>query len=200
MINSEPASSKECFVGVDLGGTNMKAVSMDREGNVFCEENIPTESEKGPAAVIKRMISLMNSMKHNGAVGDRVLHAIGIAAPGVIDMKEGICKFLPNFPTGWRNIPLAKKIGEGTGSQAFLINDVRAMTLGEKTFGAGKGIKNLICLSLGTGIGGGIVIDDKLYFGKEGFAGEIGHQAIELHGNTSSILFGTILVDDKSTL
>ncbi len=182
MITSEPASSEEYFVGVDLGGTNIKAVSMNKGGEVFCEESISTESEKGPEVIIKKIISLIDNLRHNEILIHKNLCAVGIAAAGVVDMKEGVCKFLPNFPTEWRDIPLTKKIEERTGSRAFLINDVRAMTLGEKTFGAGKGVKNLICIALGTGIGGGIVIDGKLYFGKEGFAGEIGHQTIELHG------------------
>ncbi len=95
------------------------------------------------------------------------LCAVGIAAAGVVDMKKGVCKFLPNSPTKWRDIPLTKKVEERTGSRAFLINNVLAMTLGEKTFGAGKGVKNLICIALGTGMGGGIVIDGKLYFANE---------------------------------
>lgn len=175
-------TSREYFVGVDLGGTNIKTVAMNSGGRIFCEGNIPTESEKGPTVVIKKITSLIDDLTHNGTLIHKNLCAIGVAAAGVVDMKEGVCKFLPNFPTGWRGIPLVKKIEEGVGSQSFLINDVRAITLGEKTFGAGRGVKNLICIALGTGIGGGIVIDGKLYFGKEGFAGEIGHQTIELYG------------------
>jgi len=178
----EGMPNSEYFVGVDLGGTNIKVVATDRKGDVFCEENIPTESEKGPIKVIGKIISLIKNLRHNKTISERNLRAIGIAAAGVVDMEEGICKFLPNFPTGWRDIPLAKKIEKSIGSRVFLINDVRAMTLGEKTFGAGRGIKNLVCIALGTGIGGGIVIDGKLYFGQEGFAGEIGHQTIELNG------------------
>jgi len=139
-------------------------------------------------------------LRHNEILIHKNLCAVGIAAAGVVDIKKGVCKFLPNCPTKWGDIPLTKKVEERTGSRVFLINDVWAMTLGEKTFGAGKGVKNLIRMALGTGIGGGIVIDGKLYFAKEGFAGEIGHQAIELHDNTSFILVGTILVDDKSTV
>jgi len=182
MKGSETISSKEYFVGIDIGGTNTKAIVMSREGIIFYEKIIPTENEKGPKEVIKKIISLMNNFIYSESFAHKKLYAIGVAVAGVVNMKEGICKFLPNFPTGWRNIPLAKIIKESIDCQVFLINDVRAMTLGEKTFGAGRGVKNLICIALGTGIGGGIIIDDKLYFGSEGFAGEIGHQTIDLYG------------------
>lgn len=129
-------ASREYFVGVDLGGTNIKSVAMNSEGKIFCEGNIPTESEKGPTAVIGRITSLINDLTHDGTLIYENLCTIGIAVGGIVDMKDGVCKFMPNFPTGWRGIPLVKKIEEGVGSQSFLINDVRAMTSGEKTFGA----------------------------------------------------------------
>jgi len=175
-------SGREYFIGIDLGGTNIKAVAIDKEGRVFCKKNTPTESEKGPEFVIEKIISLINNFADNGELVDRDLRAVGVAVAGVIDMEEGICKFLTNFPTKWKGISLAKRIEEGVGCQSFLINDVRAMTLAEKTFGAGKGVKNLVCVAVGTGIGGGIVINGDLYFGSEGFAGEIGHQTVEPYG------------------
>ncbi len=170
------------FGGIDLGGTNIKAVVINKEGKIFYQKNVPTQKEKEPEMVIKKIISLLNEMMNKKVLINTNLRALGIAVAGIVDMKEGVCKFLTNFPTKWRNISLAEKIKKGTGLQVFLINDVRAMTLGEKTFGAGKNVKNLIGIALGTGVGGGIVIDGKLYFGHEGIAGEIGHQTIALHG------------------
>jgi len=173
--------TKEYFIGIDLGGTNIKIVAINKEGKILCQKNVPTESEKGPEFVINKIISLINNLVYEKEFTQENLGAIGVAVAGVIDMKEGVCKFLTNFPTKWKGVPLAHRVEKGVDKKAFLINDVRAMTLAEKTFGAGRNVKNLICITLGTGIGGGIVIDGKLYFGG-GFAGEVGHQTIDIDG------------------
>lgn len=175
-------SEKRYFIGVDLGGTNTKIVAINEEGEIFCQRKTPTESEKGPDATTDKIISLIEDLTQKKVLAEKSPRAVGIAVAGVVDMKEGICRFLTNFPTKWKNFPLVKKIEEATTYQAFLINDVRAMTLAEGTVGAGRGVKNFICIALGTGIGGGIVINGNLYFGSEGFAGEIGHQTVKLNG------------------
>jgi glucokinase len=172
---------RDYYVGVDLGGTNIKAIAMDENGKALLEQNIPSETESGPSVVVDRMVSLVNGLIHNEAVTEYRFGAIGVAAAGVVDMEKGLCIWLPNL-TGWKGMPLVTKIKERIDKPTFLINDVRAMTLAEKTFGAGKGVKNLLCLAVGTGLGGGIVIEDKLYFGSEGFAGELGHQVVEAQG------------------
>ena len=172
---------RDYYLGVDLGGTNIKAIAMNYAGVALIEENIPSETENGPSAVIDRMVSLINGLIRDDSLTGYTLSAIGIAAAGVVDMEKGVCRWLPNLP-GWMGMPLVSKITERIDRPTFLINDVRAMTLAEKTFGAGKGVKNLLCLAVGTGIGGGIIIDDKLYFGSEGFAGELGHQVVEVSG------------------
>ena len=119
------------FGGIDLGGTNIKAVVINKKGKIFYQKNVPTQKEKEPEVVIKKIISLLNEMMNKKVLINTNLRALGIAVAGIVDMKEGVCKFLTNFPTKWRGISLAKKIKEGTGLQVFLINDVRAMTLGE---------------------------------------------------------------------
>ncbi|HEB30399.1 MAG TPA: ROK family protein [Spirochaetes bacterium] len=171
----------EYYAGLDLGGTNIKSVAIDKTGSVLYEKSIPAETGKGPDAVIEKMISLLNGICKDPAMVDRKLRAVGIAAAGVVDMKKGVCKFLPNLP-GWKDIKLVSKLTESLETEIFLINDVRAMTLAEKTYGAGKGVKNLMCLAVGTGIGGGIILNDRLFFGSEGFAGELGHQTVEPRG------------------
>lgn len=170
------------YIGVDLGGTNIKAVAINKHGKIFCEKNIPTESEYGPPAVIRKIISIIDNFKTSKELSKMKLAGIGIAVAGVVDMDQGVCKFLPNLLTGWKDIPIITQIEKQSNSKAFLINDVRATTLGEKTFGAGQGVENLICITLGTGIGGGVVINGQIYFGSEGVAGEIGHQIIEPYG------------------
>jgi glucokinase len=168
------------FVGVDLGGTNLKGVVVDRSGRVLLEKMVSAGTEKGPAAVIHTMTDLVSDL--NGETGGPSKQcAVGVAAAGVVEIWKGVCKWLPNLP-GWKDIPLVQILEEKLCLDSFLINDVRAMTLAEKTVGAGVGVKNLVCMAIGTGIGGGIVVHDILFLGGEGFAGEIGHQTVEPQG------------------
>jgi glucokinase len=169
------------YIGIDFGGTNIKAIGITSEGETLCEKNVPANAEKGPEQVIEKIVSLINEVVDDCPVPREQFNAVGVAAAGIVDMERGICRFLPNLP-GWVNIHLVEKLLRKIDLQTFLINDVRAMTLAEWTLGAGVGVKNLICIAVGTGIGGGIVLDGKLYFGSEGLAGEIGHQTIEPDG------------------
>jgi glucokinase len=169
------------YIGIDFGGTNIKAIGITSEGGTLCEKNVPANAEKGPEQVIEKIVSLINEVVDDCPVPREQFNAVGVAAAGIVDMERGICRFLPNLP-GWVNIHLVEKLLRKIDLQTFLINDVRAMTLAEWTLGAGVGVKNLICIAVGTGIGGGIVLDGKLYFGSEGLAGEIGHQTIEPDG------------------
>jgi glucokinase len=109
------------------------------------------------------------------------LDSISIAAAGAIDIEKGLVTLSPNLP-GWRDIPLRDMVGEKYGVNTFLINDASAAALGEHHFGAGKGVSNFIMLTVGTGIGGGIIINGKLYSGPSGSAGEIGHMTIDVNG------------------
>jgi glucokinase len=99
---------------------------------------------------------------------------IGIGLPGLIDTERGIVHFLPNIP-GWKNVPLRQIIKKKIRLPVFIDNDVNLMTLGEWKYGAGRGTKNLICVTLGTGVGGGLIIDNKIYRGEGSAAGEVGH-------------------------
>ena len=169
------------FLGVDLGGTNIKAIATTGDGRRLCEKNIQAETERGPDAVIQKMVLLIEDVIESCNVLRERFLAIGVAAAGVVNMNSGICRFLPNLP-GWIDIPLVQRVSEEIDIETFLINDVRAITLAEMLFGAGRGVQNLICMAVGTGVGGGIVIDGNLYFGSEGLACEIGHQIIEPQG------------------
>jgi glucokinase len=173
--------SEALYIGVDLGGTNIKAVVITEKGTRLCEMREQAAAENGPDAVIDRMVSLIEETSRVCSAHDGEPLALGISVPGIVDMDSGICRFLPNL-TGWIDIPLVQRIVERTGMHTFLINDVRAMTLAEKHFGAGRGVSDLVCLAVGTGIGGGIVLGGELYFGSEGLGCEIGHQIIEPQG------------------
>jgi len=174
-------NTDELYLGIDLGGTNLKAIAMTGDGTRLCEMHRLAETEKGPKRLIEKMAALIEDVIGSCNASKKQFRAIGVAAAGIVDMQRGICRFLPNLP-GWIDIPIVQELSQKVRLDTFLINDVRAMTLAEKRFGAGKGVNNLICLAVGTGIGGGIVIDGSLYFGSEGLACEIGHQIIEPQG------------------
>ena len=168
-------------VGIDLGGTRIKGALVDGQGNLVTATKTGTAAAQGVDAVIERIRRLIAELLRSVPKGGTVV-GIGLAVPGVIDMPSGTVLFLPNLPGGWSNVPLARLVGEHFGLPTHLLNDARAATLGEKRFGAGRNSRNMVCLTLGTGIGGGIIINDQLYFGSEGTAGEVGHQTVELHG------------------
>jgi glucokinase len=172
---------KKVYVGIDLGGTNIKAIASTGDGKRLCEKNVHAETEAGFETVIGKIILLIDDVIQSCGMQREKVAAVGVAAAGIVDMDSGLCRFLPNLP-GWINIPLVKALSEKTHIPTFLINDVRAITLAELRYGAGRGAKNLICMAIGTGVGGGIVIDGNLFFGSEGLGCEIGHQIIEPQG------------------
>lgn len=171
------------FIGCDLGGTNIKAGVVDiSSGNIIRSATGPTYAQEGHEKVIKRMVDLINSVIAKSDVDKSDILGLGVSAPGVLDAKTGTTLFLPNLPGQWRNIPLEKSLATALDLPTTLLNDVRAITYGEFIFGAGKGVDRMACLAIGTGLGGGLVIDGKLVLGFDGTAGELGHQTVEING------------------
>jgi glucokinase len=166
----------EYVIGLDLGGTKILSLCVDREFNVLAEDLRETEADEGPEAVIGRMVESARA-----AAGDRNVLAIGISTPGPAKVFEGIVTTPPNLP-GWRDVPLAKLISERMGLPAWIENDVNAGALAEHRLGAGRGTKHLVMIAPGTGIGGGLVLDGKLYRGASGGAGEVGHMQMDPRG------------------
>ena len=114
-------------------------------------------------------------------VGERPA-AVGVGCPGWVDVEAGETRFLPNLPTQWRDVPVARILGDRLTTRVHLLNDVRAATLGEFTLGAGRGASTMALFALGTGIGGGVVVDGRLRLGPLGSAGELGHQTVDPNG------------------
>ncbi|MBA2338585.1 MAG: ROK family protein [Acidimicrobiia bacterium] len=170
------------LLGIDFGGTNVKAVVVeDRPGadpTVVGSGAVPTRADEGPAVVIEQIIAAGRSLLARHGPVD----AAGLGTPGAFDPAEGTIVMFPNFPGDWVNRPLRQPVAEALGLPVTMINDARALTLAEGTIGAGKGCGTIVCLTLGTGIGGGVMIDGKLVLGAEGRAGEVGHQIIEPDG------------------
>jgi glucokinase len=137
---------------------------------------------EGPVGVMQRMAGLVNGILVNSPIPKNTIGGIGIGVPGVMDLEQGITRFLPNLPGNWPDVPLAATIQTLTGLPVHLLNDVRAITFGEWKFGAGQGTSNMACFAIGTGIGGGLVINDQLILGIGGTAGELGHITVDLNG------------------
>lgn len=163
------------YAGIDLGGTNIKGVVATAEGKILGAKSAPTLSHEGPLRVIERMASLIGELASELECRP---DALGIAAPGLVDRARGTTKFFPNFPTQWRDVPVRDLLAPRVGCPVYLLNDVRAATLGELTFGQGRGVGTMAFFAVGTGIGGGVAIDGRLRLGPLGAAGELGHQTI----------------------
>jgi len=165
---------KKFRIGVDIGGTNIKIALVDMEGNIVYSNTTPTRAEMGYEYTINSIKQAITDLMKETKTDKTVIEAIGFGFPGQIDYKEGVVKILPNIP-GWINVPVKKIIEDDFGIPTFLDNDVRCAALGELNYGAGKNCQNLICITVGTGIGSGIILNGKLVRGASNAAGELGH-------------------------
>lgn len=168
-------------LAIDLGGSKIITALISHEYQMIAREYCPTLADEGPESVVDRMISAADHLLSLSNISLSQLSGISIAAAGIIDMEKGVITSSPNLP-GWHDIPLRGIIEERCQVNTFLLNDASAAALGEHRFGAGKGVNNLIYITVSTGIGGGIIINGRLYLGSSGGAGEIGHATIDVNG------------------
>lgn len=182
-----PGPDKKWIVGVDLGGTNIVVgvLPMDGgDGTVFAESSVPTEAVRGAKFVVDRINSMVLEAirtvisQHGGSEDD--FAGVGIGSPGPLDRVSGTVINTPNL--GWRNFPLRDLVANAVGLPATLDNDANCATYGEWWLGAGRNVENLVGLTLGTGIGGGIVLNGEIFHGVSDAAGEIGHMSIDSTG------------------
>jgi glucokinase len=171
-------------VGIDLGGTFLKGGIVSERGELLEMRTTPSEVAKGPERILENLLSTARLLVAS-AKGKGVDPAgIGVVSPGVIDpLFGGIAGGAENLP-GWEKIPFMRTMDERFGLPVSAHNDVTSHVLGESRFGAGKGKRNIVMASFGTGIGGGIIVDGALYSGAIGYAGEIGHIAVHAGGHT----------------
>ncbi len=169
------------YGAIDLGGTKLRAVVADLEGNISGEIIRPSEADEGPEAVIARMIETLKAAASAAGVAVSQLRAVGVASPGALDLVHGRVYEAPQLP-GWDGVPLVEIMRERLGLPVLLENDANAAALGENRFGAGQGTSYLIYLTISTGVGGGIIIDRKVYHGATGAAGELGHMVVWFNG------------------
>ena len=165
-------------IGIDVGGTNVKIALVDENGNIAYSNTVPTHAEMGLNYTIENIKQAIRDLITESRVEN--LEGIGFDFPGQIDYKNGIVKLAPNIP-GWVDIPIAKIIEEEFHVPVKIDNDVHCAALGELKYGAGQGCENFICMTVGTGIGSGIVLDGKLIRGATNVAGELGHIKLVMH-------------------
>ncbi len=167
------------FASVDIGGSTTSCALANGTGEMLAERILPTASHEGPDAVTGRISAALKDLC--ATTGHR-LAAAGVGVPGLADFQRGCTLFLPNMPTGWRNYPVADRLSASIGCPVFVLNDARMAALGELWYGRGRAVRTMVVFTLGTGIGGGVVVDRKLRLGPLGAAGEIGHQIILPYG------------------
>ncbi|WP_241657749.1 ROK family protein [Anaerobacillus alkaliphilus] len=164
------------MIGVDLGGTNVRVALVDENGTILQELSRKTEASRGPDFVIGNLIEMINVVQEGTDVA-----SIGIGSPGPLDPYAGVILSPPNLP-GWDRVPLVGRLREHFSVPIVLDNDANAAALAEATLGAGQGHKSVYYITWSTGIGGGLVIDGKLFQGAQGYAGEIGNMIIQPGG------------------
>ena len=164
-------------IGVDLGGTNTRAALVGCNGDIFDKQKEATRAAEGHEKVITGLISRIDQQRKNAARDGREVVAVGVGAPGVIHAQTGVVVKSPNFPD-WNNLPLKGTLERELKLPVFIENDANAAAFGEQWRGAAQDIKSLIFLTLGTGVGGGIILDGAIWHGADGMAGEVGHMTI----------------------
>lgn len=164
------------FLGIDLGGTNIKFTFVEIQGGSFREiqkGQITTEAALGPGHVTKRIAHLISSFDDAHST-----EGVAVAVPGIFDHDNGNILLFPNLPGNWNQYPIVDNLTDLTGKRISLINDARAFCLAESTLGAGRGHRFVACIVLGTGVGGGLIIDGRIHEGATKSAGEIAHQVV----------------------
>lgn len=170
-------------LGIDLGGTNIKTAVIEQRGHetapsLIHATQMQTGAADGPDAVADRLIAAGRK-----AVDEiEGIITVGLGVPGLFDMASGVVELFPNLPGTWTGYALRDEVSRGLGLRVAMINDARAFTLAEGLLGAGRGASVMLGITLGTGIGGGVMIDGHLHLGAFGNAGEFGHQTVQIDG------------------
>ena len=167
-------------IGIDVGGTNVKIALVDDKGKIIYSNSVPTYAQMGYEYTVNNIKQAIKDLMRETNTKTTDIQGIGFDFPGQVDYKTGVVKLAPNIP-GWVNVPIAKMIEDEFHIPTRIDNDVRCAALGELKFGAGKGCENFVCITVGTGIGSGLVINGQLVRGAANAAGEIGHIKLQMH-------------------
>jgi len=173
---------KQYVVGVDVGGTNIKLGVVGPSGKVILRNSFATRPfASSRIRLIAALCREIEASIITAGLNKRQIAGVGIGLPGLIDFEKGIVRFLPNIP-GWRGVHLKSILQKRVKLPVYIDNDVKIITLAESKFGAGLGVKNLICMTLGTGVGAALILNGQLYRGEGNAAGELGHMPLNEHG------------------
>ena len=176
--------SSKLYIGIDLGGTFIKGGIVTSEGEILVSGKIPTEADLGDARVADNIASLIESLIEKSGVSRGDILGVGIGSPGMVDSAEGVIIYANNLPFSY--FPLAAEIERRTGFSARVANDANAATLGEARFGSARGRSSVVMLTIGTGVGGGVIIDGKLFEGNRSAGAELGHMTLVSGGEPCS--------------
>jgi len=171
---------KRYVVGVDVGATHTKVALLNLNGRILLKDSFLTQRYKKDR-IIKAIAVSIDGLIAKKKIKKKDILGIGIGVPGLVDFNKGLVFYFVNIK-GWKDVPLKRKMERVTGLRTFVDNDVKVMALGEITYGAGKDYDNVICLTLGTGVGGAVIMDGKMRRGASLVAGEIGHIPINEKG------------------
>jgi glucokinase len=163
------------YVGLDVGGTYLKGARIDEAGRILASLHDPVERDS-PQALLGQLSSAVKTLE-----GERPAAGVGIGLPGIVDLGSGRVRSAPNLPA-LNGLDLAAEVSQRTGRRCFPENDANAAALAEAWLGAGRGAETVLLVTLGTGIGGGLVFHGKIWSGKSGYAGEIGHIQVDPDG------------------
>ena len=169
---------QDCYAAIDLGGTKIAIAHGNPLGQIHTRSQCATQAERGYDNVLRQVADELSRIETSTGIRAR---AIGLGLPGLVDPVNGAALFLPNLSGNWRGVAAGPILQSLTSRNVYVLNDARMATLGEHVFG-GHGGQDLMVLTLGTGIGGGLVLNNKLVLGRFGAAGEIGHQTVDAEG------------------
>lgn len=167
-------------IAVDLGGTNLRIAAVSTDGGILEKVTLSTKAGSGPSQVIDAMCEAILRLSRQYGSGGSLIGA-GFGIPGIIDLEAGVVRRSANLPD-WAEYPVRREIEKRLGTRIFLENDGKVHALGEQWMGAARGVSNMAMVTLGTGIGGAIVLDGKIFHGLNGMAGEFGHVTVEPEG------------------
>ncbi|MFJ7407950.1 MULTISPECIES: ROK family protein [unclassified Lysinibacillus] len=168
---------KEYLVGVDMGGTKIAVGLLSVDGKIIKETRMDTRGHEGPEIVVNRLVAAINAFSEGYEI-----KGIGVGVPGIVDSDNGIIHYWSTF--NWNNVPLGQMLNAQLDKKITVVNDASAATWGEFNFGAGQQSKNMLFMTISTGIGGGIIFERQLFTGSNMLAGEIGHVTVNPNGPT----------------
>ncbi len=179
-------TARRCFLGLDIGGTKLAAGVAGDDGRLLSREVIPARTEEGPETMIARLLEMGRRVVAASDVPPKAIAATGVSCGGPLDIRTGVVREPTNLP-GWIDVPLVARLTAAFADllvdrPVYLENDANAAAMAEHRYGAGRGVRNLVYLTISTGIGGGVIVDDRIVEGESGNAAEIGHMSLAHDG------------------